>query len=716
MSSRESKEDVSVDKKKRRIVKVEKSTPDAVLPSTASTGSPQRPKASTVPSASGSNAADSKQIGRVLFSYEENEVLERDALEDLERHKAVCTELRRVMLRIKELKDSGQDDISDEIDRLRVHGTLQFVSLKKLNRIGHFRCKKVREVTNDAKQKIDQHHLRLQNLLYEVMHLQKEITKCLQFKSKDEEISLVSVDDFFASAPCEISKPDLTSVDNHQLTLARLDFELEQRKRLSEKLKEMQQQKDLIMSEIRAQKEYLDSLQPKLKSIIQVTKPVQEHLSLPFDEIREQHQTASHLPEPLYILYMQVKAYGESCDKFLTANIQGDVNAVGTLEDNIMDFDEESDSEDEQDKANGKRHRRNTIDSQFARTQERITRKHPLSICVRITCKDKSVLSLTFYYLMTLKIVTVEVKLTPGPDTQSTTISGSDLLNPDSILNCIYPDDFGDHSPNPATAFILQRGGMEEFSSYVSQIGRPYLWAQWLCGLQFLVESRSLQKSLTPMHTGQMEQTVRRLRRRIRSRLALQKQLEALERGTVPISSSFIRQFPAKIVSRLVQWKRTTYEDILTYPYMQRMIGCDLASPSRLFFTGLVERGSAALTFHVVVAPDYPLSSPVFALSLRWKDERTALSDEGIREMEKEVNVYAKDLVDPRSMDQLLTIQVQNLLMCFDIYLETEMDSRSAIEGPNEFAKEKMCPRIFRGPSRSKPYKYNFQLGFFTHR
>jgi len=39
---------------------------------------------------------------------------------------------------------------ADEIDQVRIHGTLQFVSLKKLNRIGHFRCKKVREVTNDV--------------------------------------------------------------------------------------------------------------------------------------------------------------------------------------------------------------------------------------------------------------------------------------------------------------------------------------------------------------------------------------------------------------------------------------------------------------------------------------------------------------------------------------------------------------------------------------
>lgn len=33
-----------------------------------------------------------------------------------------------------------------------------------------------------AKQKVDVLHLQLQNLLYEVMHLQKEIGKCLEFK------------------------------------------------------------------------------------------------------------------------------------------------------------------------------------------------------------------------------------------------------------------------------------------------------------------------------------------------------------------------------------------------------------------------------------------------------------------------------------------------------------------------------------------------------
>ena len=36
------------------------------------------------------------------------------------------------------------------MEDLRVHGSLQFISLKKLNRIAHFRSKKVRDATTDV--------------------------------------------------------------------------------------------------------------------------------------------------------------------------------------------------------------------------------------------------------------------------------------------------------------------------------------------------------------------------------------------------------------------------------------------------------------------------------------------------------------------------------------------------------------------------------------
>lgn len=51
------------------------------------------------------------------------------------------------------------------------------------------------------------------------------------FRSKHEEIDLVSIEEFYMEAPPEISNAEVTMGDPHQQTLARLDWELEQRKR-----------------------------------------------------------------------------------------------------------------------------------------------------------------------------------------------------------------------------------------------------------------------------------------------------------------------------------------------------------------------------------------------------------------------------------------------------------------------------------------------------
>ena len=42
--------------------------------------------------------------------------------------------------------------------------------------------KKSRDATNQSKQSVDSFNLQLQNVLYEVLHLKKEVTKCVHFK------------------------------------------------------------------------------------------------------------------------------------------------------------------------------------------------------------------------------------------------------------------------------------------------------------------------------------------------------------------------------------------------------------------------------------------------------------------------------------------------------------------------------------------------------
>ncbi|XP_069134404.1 THO complex subunit 5 homolog [Argopecten irradians] len=205
-----------------------------------------------------------------LFFAEEEEVESRNPQNDLTTFRKTCEEIRTAMTEIRKLKEKKGKDHSEEIEEKKINALLQFVVLKKLNRLAHVRCKKVRDATSEAKQRIDQYHLQLQNLLYETMHLEKEITRCLEFKSKDEEIELVSEEEFYQDAPKEVSRPEVTQADAHQRTLARLDWELEQRKRLDLKLKEAKDNKEKLEQEIKTKQEYLENLQPKLNTILQV--------------------------------------------------------------------------------------------------------------------------------------------------------------------------------------------------------------------------------------------------------------------------------------------------------------------------------------------------------------------------------------------------------------------------------------------------------------
>lgn len=90
---------------------------------------------------------------------------------------------------------------------------------------------KCRVRTHEEKIKIDEHHLELQNLLYEISHLKKEINTCLEFRSVDETISLVSAEEFLNSSSMEVNQTEIVN-NEHKLKLARLDWELRERQKL----------------------------------------------------------------------------------------------------------------------------------------------------------------------------------------------------------------------------------------------------------------------------------------------------------------------------------------------------------------------------------------------------------------------------------------------------------------------------------------------------
>lgn len=645
---------------------------------------------------------------------EEVELDGRDPEQDYLQYKESCESLATLMGEIQDLKAKGAKEGCPEVEQRRMQSCIHFMNLKKLNRLAHMRLKRGRDQTHEAKQKVDVLHLQLQNLLYEVLHLQKEISKCLEFKSKHEEIDLVSEDEFYQDAPQDISRPHLTKNDPHQLTLARLDWELEQRKRLAEKYKDSQATKEKILKSIEVKKEHLTSLQPGLNAIMQASLPVQQYLSMPFEQTQKQTEIARHLPPPLYVLFVQANAYGQACDKNLTVSINGDVDEAKALSkppEDSQDDESDSDAEEEQEKT---KRRRPTTGGQLDEKRREMLKRHPLSLCLDLKCKDGSILHLYFYYLMNLNIMTVKTKVSTSTDL-TTAISAGDLLKSETLLSCLYTGDHGRETPNPANRYQFDKVGILSFADYVDELGHPYMWVQSLGGLHFPNDTSEGVRVGSSLSASQMESTMKLLRGRIQSRLALQKQFASLEHSIIPVSSECQHLFPAKIMSRLARWTTMSHEEYLDMPYTRHVTDAGLAKETDLYFMAVVERGTARLQAAVVLSPRYPEISPLFSLSLSWKGERTGRTDDNLRAMESEVNVFKNELQGPRPGHQLLTNQISRLCVCLDVYLETEGQD-DGVEGPREFPREKMCLRTVRGPNRLKPFKYNHPHGFFSHR
>ncbi|XP_006894935.1 PREDICTED: THO complex subunit 5 homolog [Elephantulus edwardii] len=374
---------------------------------------------------------------------------------------------------------------------------------------------------------------------------------------------------------------------------------------------------------------------------------------------------------------------------------------------------DESDSDAEEEQTT--KRRRPTLGVQLDDKRKEMLKSHPLSVMLDLKCRDESVLHLTFYYLLNLNIMTVKARVTTATEL-ITPISAGDLLSPDSVLSCLYPGDHGKKTPNPANQYQFDKVGILTLRDYVLDLGHPYLWVQKLGGLHFPKEQP--QPTVTADHSlsaSHMETTMKLLKTRVQSRLALHKQFASLEHGIVPVTSDCHNLFPAKVVSRLVKWVTMTPEDYMELHFTREIVEAGLAEDTSLYYMALIERGTAKLQAAVVLNPGYSSIPPIFQLCLNWKGEKTNSNDDNIRAMESEVNVCYKELYGAQTSYQLLTNQLQRLCVLLDVYLETESHDDS-VEGPKEFPQEKMCLRLFRGPSRMKPFKYNHPQGFFSHR
>ncbi|XP_023938510.2 THO complex subunit 5 homolog [Bicyclus anynana] len=647
-----------------------------------------------------------------VVEFEESEAQIRSADKDACLFKKLCQDVRQIFSDVAELKAKGTDEAIEKITAKKIEASLILVALKKLNRLEKVRTRAGRDALHKEKQRVDSTHLLLQNLLYEADHLDKEVTKCLQFKSKDEEIELVPIKDFYRDAPAEISRPDITKTDEHQQQLARLEWELRQRRELAGVCSELVASKERVAAAIAAARSRLDALGPHLKDVLKATKPLQECLALRLDEKRAETQAAALLPPPLFLLYANAGAYSDVLGaKNVTVAISGDEDEARRQEqvtneesDVVLSNDSDSDldniDEDLRDSKKKRHHRTAKIskEEKAEAKKKEVLKMHPLNVHVTVKNSDETSLNLVFSYMIHLKIVVV--KFIMNVSKPVTGVSAADVLTGDCVLTELYIGDTGSDSPHPATAYLLNAAGISEpFSHFISEIGKPYIWAQRMCGLDFMTIVSGENKSNMNIQPCQslsvtsVENFIFTLKKRLKARVELMKELQDLESGKIVPSKGF--SCSLKLSGSLTQWQSITWHEYSQAPSTAHFISENLVTEANMLYRAIVTRQSAKLVALVAVCSDYPKKAPLFSLTMHWNGTHNALTNDDIRDIERVINT---DWDPSAKVPCTLSSQIMKLLTCLDVLLESM--------GSPEFPPDKVMLQSVRGRNRMKPYKF----------
>uniref|UniRef100_A0A131YWK8 THO complex subunit 5 n=2 Tax=Rhipicephalus TaxID=426455 RepID=A0A131YWK8_RHIAP len=657
-----------------------------------------------------SNSGSGPNLHMDYFLIEEEESKTRDPQDDEAVFRRICGEIQANMKKILEMKLQRRP--MADIEKLRVETSLLFLGLKKINRLDKHRLKVAKDAVNEKKQKVDNFHLQLQNLTYEVMHLQKEVTKCMEFRSRDEEIDLVPVEEFRREAPAEVLKKDLTDADPHQLTLARLQWELVQRKELSQKLRGLESLREQYEREIERKRECLSGIQPTLQAVLEAAQPLQADLGLPLQAHQGEHANAQYLSRPLYVLYVQAAAYQHAYGDCFEVGMEGSVEESKALLETTQEKQEEDSGESDQEESNaGKRHRRLTRSGTGLSSVAKCLQKHPLTVVITLQHKGYS-LQITFTYIIALHIVTVTAKVME-PHGVSSGVSASPVMSPSTILDNLFGDDNGLCSPNPGNHFQLKKNGLEDFSKVVAEVGKAYRWAQRLAGLEFLQGSGASVVANHEVGRAFVEEFAHAIAARFAARVGLYDQLLSLEKGLVQVPAELAGHFPSKVNSVLKQWTQVTHAEVEGHPSHKEMEELGLIRGDELVYQAVLRRGSAMVKALVLLRDNYPREAPLFLLVLQLREECSSRDDDAVKELERELNLHCVEQEQVQAGDQLLSCQLQQLLVSMDILLESLCDQ---LDAPREFSRDKVLARTARGPGRSRPYKFLPKPGIFTQR
>ncbi|KAK5980948.1 hypothetical protein GCK32_003567 [Trichostrongylus colubriformis] len=291
---------------------------------------------------------------------------------------------------------------------------LNVIQMRRCSRIAHYATAQLRSETNARLEQVEAKYLHLQNSSSEIQHLQKEISRCLQFSAGDEEIDLIPLDEFYAQAPEGVSRPEVTRTNEHEQRLARLTWEIAQRKALVDTLTEQEGRRNVLISSINGKEQRLKSLRSKISLLITAAKPVQEALGVGNASASSAEQRAlfSLLPHDLSVLYVQAEAYRDIMeDTNLQVVIRGDANEALRLNRQQKLEAEEKEMSDDDEASDNDERQSSVVSDRLEVNKKEVTQPHPIFLKIDIGCQDDVKVALKLFYLPELRVTCMKYKI-----------------------------------------------------------------------------------------------------------------------------------------------------------------------------------------------------------------------------------------------------------------------------------------------------------------
>ncbi|XP_043642930.1 THO complex subunit 5 [Drosophila teissieri] len=594
-------------------------------------------------------------------------------------------QLQKAIEGIKEAKSKGQST-----DEARTAATLMFVALKHANREVKHKIKAGRDKLHLEKCKVDLSRLQLQNLLYEVSHLKKEIVRCQKFKSRDTSLELLSEAEYSSNLPDMAN--DEEELSSHKKHLHRLDCELRLRKELDKQYSALLSSKQELLQDNLSHAQRYVSFAPALRTLQSATKPLHDALQLSLDVEWKLSAVVKYLPKPLYVLFIVLQSLQRvSEEQSFTAEVVGyesEAQMQELLKEkkySTLNHKQTETEIGEQDKIG-----ENSLEEALA--------PHPLHICLTIGGAGSNQLVLQIRYFDLIKCATVWGQI----NYSSNSNSQGDTNFVHHLLRHLFPNDLGNEIPIPGIQHELRSSDLtaEECVRYLKakDFGKPFCWLQSMCSIA-TVNSSMLYNHELNLNKNNKE-IIDRIARRFNSWQRLSQQIRGLTYKDIDLYSLKENIYPAGLSCSLVQWTAITHEEF--HSQISDVLNTSSAEKGITYnsYRAVIVRGSAKMECFIRIPSNYPLEMPLWILNVHWNGCNTSQNNSAIKMMEFWTNSLQPKHLEPN--DRVLYAQLFRTIYSFDIFLETEGSMQNTIE----YNKEKPYISAFAKRSRSRPYKY----------